>query len=325
LLAGRPFLFSDKLPRIPRHVNTPFAEFYRVICNVVDHHAVAVYDLHVIGFITRKETDVVATVTSPKAKVRSPNYPVISLGEAVERLQTIWEHQHRHPTDRTTIARLLGYGTLNGASMALISALTKYGLLESAGRDQLRVSPMGVDVLVHQPGEPERAEAIQTAAFMPTLFHDLQEQFGGDPPSDLGLKSYLIKRGFNPRTVDGVIRSYRDTLAFVAEEAAETDVESEDELDPEVPPMPAMMPVEAPGSYGEPIPVHARVIPADQQTVRRLSVPLSRNVTAEVVFQGGDVTPRELDALRTYVDVWKSLLLDSDSPDDGEGERVPEA
>src|SRR4051794_1773864 len=101
------------------------------------------------------------------AKVRSPNYPQISLKDAITRAKVIYDREHRHPTDKSVIARALGYGSLNGASQSVISALLKYGLLESVG-DQLRVSTTGQDLAEHQPGDPERVAAVQRAAFLPS-------------------------------------------------------------------------------------------------------------------------------------------------------------
>jgi hypothetical protein len=162
------------------------------------------------------------------AKVRSPNYPQISLAEAVARVKMIFQKENRHPADRAVIARAIGYGGLNGKSLGMISALTKYGLLEPAGGDQLRLSEMAVDLAVHSPGDPERVQAVRRVAFLPSLFTELHDQYGDTPPSDQNLRAYLVKRGFNPQTVDGVIRSYRDTMAFVEEETAGFKSEPED-------------------------------------------------------------------------------------------------
>src|SRR6185437_15171265 len=55
------------------------------------------------------------------------------------------------------------------------------------------------------------------AAFLPTLFAEFQRQYGDTLPSDENLRSFLIKRGFSPNTVDGPIRAYRETIALVTE------------------------------------------------------------------------------------------------------------
>lgn len=153
-------------------------------------------------------------------KTRSPNYPVLSLPDAIERIQTVYNKEHNHPSTREVIAKALGYSSLNGASAVVISALNKYGLLDG-GREPLRVSMLALDIILHPKGDTERLKAIQAAAFAPSLFSDLREQYGRTLPSDVNLRASLIKRGYNPNTVDSVIRVYRDTLEFVdAEEQA---------------------------------------------------------------------------------------------------------
>jgi hypothetical protein len=156
------------------------------------------------------------------AKVRSPNYPTISLRDAVARVQTVYSKEHKHPADREVIAKHLGYGSLNGASMSVVSALTKYGLLEQSG-EQLRVSSGGEDVCLYEPNQPERVSALREAAFRPALFNELHDLYGDHLPSDAFLRASLVKqRGFNPNTVDAVIRSYRDTIEFLSEEDGAT-------------------------------------------------------------------------------------------------------
>jgi hypothetical protein len=160
------------------------------------------------------------------AKVRSPNYPTISLRDAVARIQVVYAKEHKHPVEREVVAKHLGYGGLNGASMSVISALSKYGLVEQVG-DQLRVSSRGEDVCLYAQHDPERVQALVEAAFSPVLFNELRDIYGERLPSDQNLRAFLVKRGFNPRTVDGVIRSYRDTIEFLNEESGGSYAESE--------------------------------------------------------------------------------------------------
>jgi hypothetical protein len=151
--------------------------------------------------------------------VRSPNYPVISLKDAVSRVQLLYKTEFTHLCNRGVIALAIGYTSLNGASASVISAIAKYGLLENVG-DEYRVSPLAVDILLHHRGESERVEAVREAAFTPALFNELRATYGDKPPSNHSLEVYLIKHGFNPSAVANAIRSYRETLEFVNQETA---------------------------------------------------------------------------------------------------------
>lgn len=168
-----------------------------------------------------------ATTTSTN-KTRSPNYPAISLAEAVERLKVVYESQRQYPATREVLARLMGYGGLNGASSAVVSALSKYGLIEGHN-DNLRVSAVGQDLVLHRKGDPEYSAALKTAAFMPSFFRELHEQYSQGLPSDHSLRATLIKRGFNPKAIDSAVRAYRDTMELLEAAAGNADADSLEE------------------------------------------------------------------------------------------------
>jgi len=136
------------------------------------------------------------------------------LEEAIERLKAIYEKQRQYPATREILTKLMGYGGLNGASATIVSALSKYGLIEGHG-DNLRVSDMGQDLVLHRVGDPEYMAAVQAAAFMPAFFREMRDRYPHGLPSEHSLRADLIKRGFNPKAIDSAVRAYRDTIAFV--------------------------------------------------------------------------------------------------------------
>jgi len=163
--------------------------------------------------------------------VRSPNYPAISLPEAVKRAAMVYRQEQTLAADKEVIAKAIGYGSLNGGSTAVISALTKYGLLVPTGKgDQLRLSEEALDIIIHNTGEYERMKAVQKVALKPSLFSELYGAYKLNLPSDHSLRATLLKKGFNQKTVDGVIRSYRDTIEFVNVETEDSNAESLDEV-----------------------------------------------------------------------------------------------
>lgn len=149
------------------------------------------------------------------ARVRSPNYPSISLPDAIERARKVYDREHTHKAAPEVIAKALGYSGVNGSSLGVMSAMKKYGLLEEVGKDW-KVSTDALTILVDPPTSMERADAIRRAAKAPALFATLLEEYGEKPPSDENLRAYLLKRGFAQSAVDAPIRSYRETLEFVS-------------------------------------------------------------------------------------------------------------
>lgn len=150
------------------------------------------------------------------ARIRSPNYPSVSLVKAIELAHKVYLREHTHKAHPETVAKAIGYTGLNGASLGAISALKKYGLLEEVGKE-LKISADALTILVDPVESLERAEAIKRCAFAPALFSELQKQYGDTLPSDENIRSFLLRKGFSPATVDGPIRSYRETMHLVSD------------------------------------------------------------------------------------------------------------
>lgn len=150
------------------------------------------------------------------SRVRSPNFPVISLPQAIERIEAIYDKEQTLPATRETLAEHLGYSGLNGASIKMISALGKYGLLEAVDDRGHRVSKLAMAIL-HPADDQEKMDAIREAASMPALFQRLTEQFDGGRPSETNLRSWLLRNGFAKSAVDNVIRAYGETMDLVGD------------------------------------------------------------------------------------------------------------
>lgn len=176
------------------------------------------------------------------ARVRSPNYPQLSLPEALDRVRKIHAKEQHLAATRDVIASHLGYGGMNGASAKAISAIAKYGLLEDAGPDKMRVSPLALSIIFPRDGQ-EKAQAIRRAAFNPSLFSDIAAEWEGHQPSDANLRSFLIRRNFSSDALDRVIASYKETMTLVTQESGAYD--SPEPTAPVEPEKPSMQPAVA--------------------------------------------------------------------------------
>lgn len=154
------------------------------------------------------------------ARARSPEYPAVSLKEAIDRVKMVYDGDYQNPLPKAVVAAHMGYKSLSGASLPLISALTKYGLLEGRGANT-RVSDLAVALIAHAPGSPERVAALKVASSMPELFAELDTKFQNGKASDQAIRSYLLTSKFIPGAADAAIRAYRDTKALVEAESGE--------------------------------------------------------------------------------------------------------
>ncbi|MCB5175529.1 hypothetical protein [Microvirga lenta] len=169
--------------------------------------------------------------------MRSPRYPIIGLREALDRARHVYEADHRNRIPKELVAKHMGYNSLNGKSLGVISAVSKYGLLEGRA-DQMWISERAVVIFEHPPGDAERAEALRAAASEPELFNELSSNFPGKA-SDAALRSFLItKRKFLPEAADRAVRSYRETKELVEAEGGEYNGAADDDLEPPTMPPP---------------------------------------------------------------------------------------
>jgi hypothetical protein len=151
-----------------------------------------------------------------RQRMRSPNYPAIGLPEALRRVEAIYKGEHQNSAPRDVLVRHMGFSGVNGASLGVLSALIKYGLLEPTSDKELRVSPLALEILYPESDE-EKSAAITTAAQHPPLFQEFRERWPDRPPSNALLKAYLVRRGFGQTALDSVIRSFRETYDLVTE------------------------------------------------------------------------------------------------------------
>jgi hypothetical protein len=188
-----------------------------------------------------------ATVSGPVkiTQGRSPAYPYISLGKAVERLQTVVDAgvgRNAYPPE--TFYKLWDIGSQSSGARGTMAALNHFGLVDYDGRGEVRkvkVSDLGLKIALDKvPGSPERAQALQLAALTPGIHSDLYQRYQHMLPADVVLATYLTRdRGYNASAVDALIDEYKDTLAFAGldKPEAKNDSVASDPLDP-LPPAP---------------------------------------------------------------------------------------
>jgi hypothetical protein len=181
----------------------------------------------------------------------------------------IYEKDHRNRLARDVAVSHMGYTGLNGASLGVLSALIKYGLLEGRGAE-LRVSDEAVVMLVDPLESRERAMAIQEAAVRPALFGELYKRFGGPSlPSEENLRAHLQKMGFTPVAATNASRAFRETVELVSESEKAHPLSHAEQRGLEEVPM-------------EPVPSR----PIKDTGEQSLKMRISRDCMATLTFQG---------------------------------------
>jgi hypothetical protein len=147
-------------------------------------------------------------------RVRSPNYPALSLPQAIDAVGKIHGAEQHLAAPKEVVAKHLGYAKLHGLAGRVVSAIEKYGLLEEVNGDKVKVSPLAMSILF--PATPEeKQKAINDSAFKPPIFAAIRDEWQSSRPSDENLRVYLVRKKFASDALDRVIEVYKETMALV--------------------------------------------------------------------------------------------------------------
>lgn len=165
-------------------------------------------------------------------RTRSPNFPGVSLEEAVRMIEQIHGAEaHQHPIPVKVILGHLGYKPRSGRGLVVVAALGQFGFLEFEGKGPTRsgrITDLALDVVL--PGSPHRSEQLKVAALNPRLHADIWDEFAGKLPTDTTLRFRLVReRKFTERGADGFIKQFRSTIDFANLTESEAGVDDPEE------------------------------------------------------------------------------------------------
>ena len=165
------------------------------------------------------------------AVTRSPNYPQIDLGAALDLVRKAYKAEGRNKMSRAVLASHFDYSSLNGRALAKIGAARAYGLIEGR-EDDLKISQDAIHCLEAPEGSQERAEALARCAVKPTVFREIAEEYP-TIPSEQNLRFHLIKKTYTPEAAGKAAQNYLATMRLVAESggvynSADADEEAEE-------------------------------------------------------------------------------------------------
>jgi hypothetical protein len=227
------------------------------------------------------------------AKMRSPNYPAIGLGNAIEMAGRLWEKEKKTAVNAATAAIAIGYKGLSGPSRTALAAMKKFGLLEE-DKSGYRVSPLALRI-IHPASDDERLRAMREAGSKPELFRQLLKTHA--QASTDALRSYLITRlDFSETGAKALIDAFKDTISIAKLDDPEYSVPDGSEDGQSMDNGLQVGKGEVRSAIGT-------------KALRTFSWPLSSETTARLEIVGNEeLTSEHIDALNQYLEVAKKLL-----------------
>lgn len=234
------------------------------------------------------------------ARQRSPNYPSVDLGTAVEAVKSLYRREGQTSVAQEAAVRAWGFTTLSGSARTRLAALRQYDLVENVGQGgNVRITPRGLTLSVADPSSAEYKTALREAALAPDIFKELYETRQG--ASDDSLRHYLIVgRKFSADGATRLIESFRSTveLANLDDRGYDAGMETVNGND--------AAPQGGTAAFTPPPTGSMRDRPvASNPGEAQFRWPLYEDVVAEVTFHGGAVTPDDVELLQEYLDTVK--------------------
>jgi len=152
-----------------------------------------------------------------KTRTRSPNYPVISFPNALERAREFYEEYGRATVPIVVAHEPWGYKRYSAYMKQVVAALKSFSLLDVTGiadKRELSISNEAYRILENA---PDREKIINRLVLKPQIYSELWEKYKKEGiPSDSTLKVHLEWGGynFNKKVIDSFIKDFKDSMAL---------------------------------------------------------------------------------------------------------------
>lgn len=152
-----------------------------------------------------------------KPRPRSPEFPYISLREAITRVEQLFKAYTRHAARIKNLAQVWNFSAGSSSLLRNVAALKSYGLIDETGSGEERkiaISDLGMRMVADKrPGVHEAAMAI--AFNNCTILKEYQHKWGEKRPPDHECISELtLDNGFTEVAAKKFISVYDDSVGY---------------------------------------------------------------------------------------------------------------
>jgi hypothetical protein len=151
---------------------------------------------------------------------RSPSFPYLGLGKALERIEVLFEKTKRHDARVADIAKDWGLAPRSSSTDRNVAALLAYGLVDDAGGGEnrkIKISERGWRILDDKrPGVREKL--LAEAALTPRIIAEYAEKWaGGRPDESHALSQLKFEGGFTDDGARLFLRVFDETIRFTGD------------------------------------------------------------------------------------------------------------
>lgn len=176
-----------------------------------------------------------------RTKHRSPNYPAIHLGTAVELANSVYRLDRLQQLPIHVAHVRLGYKAGGSSGNQSVAAFISFGLAETVGTGSSRRFGLTDRARRICLGSSDRPELLRECALLPSIHKKIWERYRGEIPQDDVLRHFLLFENtpsFNDESVDRFIAEFRNTIEFaklskdtiVGSDGTTEDLDNEDDL-----------------------------------------------------------------------------------------------
>lgn len=155
-----------------------------------------------------------------KKRIRSPNYPFISLEKSLKYAEIIYQNQKRYAVPMESVAKDWGFSSAITSFMGQhVAALSSFGLIDiEGGKDnkKIKISDLTFNILIDKrPESKERENLTKEAALKPDIFQSIYNTYPNGLPAEHTLEYDLVsKYHFNESSTKKFIGILKETFDF---------------------------------------------------------------------------------------------------------------
>jgi hypothetical protein len=246
-------------------------------------------------------------MTIKASRERSPSFPFIPLGVAIQRLETFERYFGRHPTPANKVG--LGWGMKEQSSQAdqTLAALRSFGLVVYTGSGSARMVTISDEGRTYLRAQQEsvKESCLKQAALRPRVIRKYWAQWGADrPPNPVALDTLTLQDGFSDNGAQAFLKVYDDTVAFAKLTTGDKipGEKGSEEDNGDLPPPPSPPPA---GGQGNRTTVMAGE--------RELTTGLLGKDTSFRLIVNGQIGVKEIERLIKKLELDKEILADQDN------------